>query len=195
MFWCFISFGLNRFCFRIKQVMRVSQVSPGLFLSDLDSALSLGVLTSRNVSLVVNASGLEEVSYPDLEGLQVLHVPVQDQPHAPLSRYFDPVAERIHQNRSGSTLVHCTAGRSRSPALILAYLMRFEGLNLRQAHELVLEQRPFIRPNTGFWRQLMDYERSLFGCSSVRMSRTSAGVLPEALHEPDADAAAYCVNI
>uniref|UniRef100_A0AAQ5XFT5 Protein-tyrosine-phosphatase n=1 Tax=Amphiprion ocellaris TaxID=80972 RepID=A0AAQ5XFT5_AMPOC len=179
----------------LPRSFRSLQVSPGLFLSDLDSAVSLCVLTSRNVSLVVNASGLEEASYPDLEGLQVLQVPVQDQPHAPLSRYFDLVAERIHQNRSGSTLVHCTAGRSRSPALILAYLMRFEGLNLRQAHELVLEQRPFIRPNAGFWRQLMEYERSLFGCSSVRMSRTSGGVLPEALHESDSDTAAYCVNI
>uniref|UniRef100_A0A3P8TST1 Protein-tyrosine-phosphatase n=1 Tax=Amphiprion percula TaxID=161767 RepID=A0A3P8TST1_AMPPE len=163
-------------------VSLVSAFSSSIDVAELPQQrrlFSLGVLTSRNVSLVVNASGLEEASYPDLKGLQVLHVPVQDQPHAPLSRYFDLVAERIHQNRSGSTLVHCTAGRSRSPALILAYLMRFEGLNLRQAHELVLEQRPFIRPNAGFWRQLMEYERSLFGCSSVRMSRTSGGVLPE----------------
>uniref|UniRef100_A0A3B5AVW6 Dual specificity protein phosphatase 14-like n=1 Tax=Stegastes partitus TaxID=144197 RepID=A0A3B5AVW6_9TELE len=170
----------------------IQEFDSGLFLSDLDSALKLSVLSSRNVSLVVNASGLEDsVSYPELEGLQVLHVPVQDQPHAPLSQYFDLVAEGIHQNRTGSTLVHCTAGRSRSPALVLAYLMRFEGLNLRRAHELVLEQRPFIRPNAGFWRQLMDYERSLFGCSSVRMSRTSGGVLPEALQESDDAAAAY----
>lgn len=177
--------------------MRVSQVSAGLFLSDLDSALNLSVLTSRSVSLIINASGVEGVSYPPLDGLQVLHIPVQDQPHAPLRHYFDPVAERIHQNQSGSTLVHCTAGRSRSPVLIMAYLMRFQGLSLRQAHELVLEQRPFIRPNAGFWRQLVDYERTLFGRTSVRMVRTSGGVLPEALQDsedPDA-AAAYCLNI
>lgn len=104
--------------------MRVSQVSPGLFLSDLDSALNLSILSSRNITLIVNASGLEEVTYPHLEGLRVLHVPVQDQPHAPLGLYFDPVAERINQNQTGRTLVHCTAGRSRSPALVMAYLMR-----------------------------------------------------------------------
>lgn len=104
--------------------MAVSQVSPGLYLSGLDPALNLSVLSSRNITLIINASGLEDVSYPQLDGLLVLHVPVQDQPHAPLRRHFDPVAERIHQNRSGGTLVHCTAGRSRSPALIMAYLMR-----------------------------------------------------------------------
>ncbi|XP_071351992.1 dual specificity protein phosphatase 14 isoform X2 [Trachinotus anak] len=177
--------------------MSVSQVSADLFLSGLHSALNLSVLTSRNITLIINASGLEDVSYPPLEGLQILHVPVQDQPHAPLRQYFDPVAERINQNQTGRTLVHCTAGRSRSPALIMAYLMRFRGLSLRQAHEQVLLQRPFIRPNAGFWRQLMDYERTLFSRNTVRMVRTSSGVLPEALQDSEdtRTTAAYCVNV
>lgn len=171
--------------------MSVSQVRPGLYLSGLDASLSRSVLATRNVTLIVNASGLEEVSYPDLEQLEVLPVPVLDRPHAPLMHYFDQVAERIHGNRTGSTLVHCTAGRSRSPALIMAYLMRFEALSLRQAHEVVLEQRPFVRPNAGFWRQLLDYERRLFGRTSLRMASTTSGVLPEAL---DHTGAGYCIN-
>ncbi|XP_005751698.1 dual specificity protein phosphatase 14 [Pundamilia nyererei] len=174
--------------------MRVSRVSAGLFLTDLDSALNTSVLTSRNVTLIVNASGLEDISYPQLDGLQVLHIPVQDQPHAPLREYFDLVTERINQNRTGATLVHCTAGRSRSSALIMAYLMRSQGLSLRRAHQLVLEQRPFIRPNAGFWRQLIDLERTLFGRNTVRMARTPGGVLPEALEDSDA-AAVHCLNV
>uniref|UniRef100_A0A8D2ZWW3 Protein-tyrosine-phosphatase n=1 Tax=Scophthalmus maximus TaxID=52904 RepID=A0A8D2ZWW3_SCOMX len=157
--------------------MSVSQVRPSLFLSGLDPALNLSVLTSRGVTLVVNASGLEGVVYPRLDGLQVLSVPVQDRPHAPLRQYFDLVSERISQNQTGTTLVHCTAGRSRSPTLIMAHLMRCDGLSLRQAHEQVLERRPFIRPNAGFWRQLLDYEWALSGRNTVRMARTSGGVL------------------
>ncbi|XP_042372094.1 dual specificity protein phosphatase 14 [Plectropomus leopardus] len=177
--------------------MAVSRVRPGLYLCGLDSALNLSVLSSRNITLIINASGLEDVSYPQLDGLRVLHVPIQDRPHAPLRLHFDPVAERINLNRTSGTLVHCTAGRSRSPALIMAYLMRFEDLSLRQAHEVVLDQRPFIRPNAGFWRQLMDYERTLFGRNSVRMARTSEGVLPEALRDSeDTDPElAYCINV
>uniref|UniRef100_A0AAQ4RMP3 Protein-tyrosine-phosphatase n=1 Tax=Gasterosteus aculeatus aculeatus TaxID=481459 RepID=A0AAQ4RMP3_GASAC len=152
--------------------MAVSEVRPGLFLSGLDSALKLSVLTSRNILLIVNASGLEDVPYPEREGMGILQVLIQDRPDEPLSRYFDLVAQRIHQNRTGGTLVHCSAGRSRSPTLIMAYLMRFEGLNLRRAHELVLDQRPFIRPNGGFWRQLMDYEKKLLGRNTVRMTKT-----------------------
>ncbi|XP_047450594.1 dual specificity protein phosphatase 14 [Mugil cephalus] len=173
--------------------MRVSQVSPRLYLSDLDSALKTSILTSRNISLVVNASGLDTVSYPPLDGLQVLHVPVQDQPHAPLRDFFHLVADRIHQNRTGSTLVHCSAGRSRSPALVMAYLMRCEGLSLCQAHGLVLERRPFIRPNAGFWRQLMEFESSLFGRNTVAMVTTSAGVLPAVLE--NSQGPGTCINI
>uniref|UniRef100_A0A665UJ80 Tyrosine-protein phosphatase domain-containing protein n=1 Tax=Echeneis naucrates TaxID=173247 RepID=A0A665UJ80_ECHNA len=132
-------------------------VSVGLFLSDLDLALRLSVLTSRNITLIINSSGLENVSYPLLDGLQVLHVPIQDQPHTPLRQCFDHVAEQITQNQTRTTLVHCTAGRSRSPALIMACL------KVSASVKQVIEQRPFIRPNAGFWRQLMDYERALFG--------------------------------
>ncbi|KAG7480059.1 dual specificity protein phosphatase 14-like isoform X2 [Solea senegalensis] len=177
--------------------MAVSQVSPGLFLTDLDSALNCSVLTSRSVTLIINVSGLEGMSYPQLDGLQVFHIPIQDQPHAPLRHYFDHVTERINQNQTGATLVHCIAGRSRSAALIMAHLMRSEGLSLRQAHERVLECRPFIRPNAGFWRQLIDHEVALFGRNTVQMVRTPSGVLPEALPDlEDANAMAmYCVNI
>lgn len=63
---------------------------------------------------------------------------------------------------------------------------------MRQAHEDVLEQRPFVRPNAGFWRQLLDYERRLFGRTSLRMASTTSGVLPEAL---DRTGAGYCINI
>uniref|UniRef100_A0A1A8ELJ8 Uncharacterized protein n=1 Tax=Nothobranchius korthausae TaxID=1143690 RepID=A0A1A8ELJ8_9TELE len=175
--------------------MRVSKISDSLFLSDLDSALNLRVLSSRNVTLIINVSGLQ-VSYPPLDSVQVLHVPIQDEPHAPLSLYFDCVAEQIQQNQTGTTLVHCTAGRSRSPTLIMAYLMRGTGLSLRQAYELVLESRPFIRPNAGFWRQLMNYEKLLFTRNTMQMVRTSAGVLPEVTQEPEeTGAAVYCVNV
>uniref|UniRef100_A0A4W6CK21 Protein-tyrosine-phosphatase n=1 Tax=Lates calcarifer TaxID=8187 RepID=A0A4W6CK21_LATCA len=192
---CSFTSGFYRYLLIICQFNRLICSFSDSF--DLASALRPSVLTSRNITLIVNASGLEDMSYPQLDGLQVLHIPVQDQPHAPLRQYFDPVAERINQNQTGRTLVHCTAGRSRSPALIMAYLMRFEGLSLRQAHEQVLEQRPFIRPNAGFWRQLIDYERTLFNRNSVQMVRTSNGVLPEALQdsEDSSTTAAYCVNV
>ncbi|XP_067102029.1 dual specificity protein phosphatase 18-like isoform X2 [Osmerus mordax] len=172
--------------------MSVSQITPSLFLSGVDAAQKLTLITNRNITLIINATA-ELIVYPNYKGVEVLHVPVQDQPHAPLRHYFESVAESIHNNHSGHTLVHCSAGRSRSPALIMAYLMKHKGVSLRQAHEWVLENRPHIRPNAGFWRQLMEYERDLHGKNTVRMVATPCGVFPEALDNEENSA--YCMNV
>ena len=63
----------------------------------------------------------------------------------------------------------------RSTTLILAYLIRYENMSLLQAHELVLSQRTFIRPNIGFWKQLVAYEYEISGSNSVTIMTVQGG--------------------
>lgn len=51
--------------------------------------------------------------------------------------------------------VHCLAGRSRSPALVLAYLMTRKQLTLQEALDMLAPQ---MRPNPNFIKQLMELE-------------------------------------
>lgn len=69
----------------------------------------------------------------------------------------------------GKTLVHCVAGVSRSATLCIAYLMKYQHMSLLQAYNYVKSKRPQIKPNNGFFRQLIDYEYRLFGENSVKM--------------------------
>ncbi|CAL8277507.1 unnamed protein product [Lota lota] len=78
--------------------------------------------------------------------------------------HFERVAERIHGNRTGGTLVHCVAGMSRLAGAghgVPDALPR--GHALRRAHAWVRESRPCVRLNAGFWEQLLRYERRLYG--------------------------------
>lgn len=169
--------------------MSVSQITATLYLSGAEAAMNKALISHRGITLIINVT---PVTYPEHQGVECLQVPVSDQPHARLCDHFDCVAERIHHNQTGSTLVHCTAGMSRSPALVMAYLVRYKGVTLRQAHDWVRECRPYIRPNAGFWRQLLDYEKKLHGKSTVKMTATPLGVLPEAADsEGDAE---YCLS-
>lgn len=53
---------------------------------------------------------------------------------------MDQAADWIHGHRQGGThvLVHCAYGVERSPLTVVWYLMRHEGMNLRDAYNLVL---------------------------------------------------------
>lgn len=64
--------------------------------------------------------------------------------------------------RAGGVLVHCLAGVSRSATVVIAYLMWKRGLSLYAARRHVAEVRPWIRPNSGFQRQLQAFEDA--GC-------------------------------
>ena len=66
----------------------------------------------------------------------------------------------------------------RSSTLVLAYLMKYQQLSLVDAHTLVKSKRNMIRPNNGFWIQLIDYEKKLFGKNTVTMVPTPLGIMP-----------------
>lgn len=61
------------------------------------------------------------------------------------------------------------AGVSRSAALVLGYLVKHHAMPLAAAFALVRSARPCVRPNSGFFRQLIDWEQRHLGGCSVRM--------------------------
>mmetsp|Transcript_19257 Transcript_19257/g.31787 ORF Transcript_19257/g.31787 Transcript_19257/m.31787 type:complete len:199 (+) Transcript_19257:400-996(+) len=81
---------------------------------------------------------------------------------------FQPCIQFIEEAKGkGICLVHCARGRSRSAAVVLAYLMIKEGMNLKQAYLHVKKRRPYIgpagvlRPQLIALEQLLGMEQSL----------------------------------
>lgn len=67
--------------------------------------------------------------------------------------YFENI--RLQDRR---VFVHCNAGISRSPTIIIAYVMNHLNIGLEDAFKFVKETRLIINPNAGFISQLRDYE-------------------------------------
>jgi len=61
----------------------------------------------------------------------------------------------------GVTLVKSARGISRAPAVWIAYLVKMEGLTLKEAFEEVKRCHPQTRLNAGFFEQLMALEREV----------------------------------
>ena len=72
-------------------------------------------------------------------------------------------------SKGGKVLLHCVAGISRSATICIAYLMKHGGFNLLEAYNYTKMKRPIIKPNCGFFRQLIQYEKVLYGAGSVSM--------------------------
>ncbi|KAM3720532.1 Dual specificity protein phosphatase [Dirofilaria immitis] len=157
---------------RIGSFGQISEVTDHLFLSGA-GVLKLEKLRQKKISCIVNAT-IEEPS-THIPGIDYLRISIEDSPYAKIDQYFDIVADKIKavKDRGGRTLVHCVAGVSRSATLCMIYLVKYERMTLRQAYHFVKSARPIIKPNIGFWRQMIDYERKLKGSSSVQMIETN----------------------
>ena len=59
-----------------------------------------------------------------------------------------------HPTRGCRVLVHCSAGESRSPTIVIAFLISTRGCTFLEAFSLVKERRPSINPNPSFVAQL-----------------------------------------
>ena len=64
----------------------------------------------------------------------------------------------------------------RSTTLVLAYLMKYKNMSLKDAYNLVKSKRKIIKPNPGFWSQLVEFEKEVFGKSSVQMIEGPSGL-------------------
>ncbi|KAG8456204.1 hypothetical protein GDO86_002120 [Hymenochirus boettgeri] len=156
----------------------LNRITDCLYLGNAKSAKNSNLLDAHYITCIVNIS-LENGKDNSLD-IAYIHVPVSDTPDTCLSKYFEDIADKIHsvKAKGGHTLLHCVAGVSRSPTLCLAYLMKHHGLTLLAAHDWLKRCRPIIRPNIGFWKQLINYEITLFGKNTVTIIDSPIGLIP-----------------
>lgn len=150
-----------------------------LFLSSVGPAQNKALLQKLKITHIVNLTGPDPHSdiprYPNAfpNRFKYLHLCIRDEQSTKISRYFDKVHAFIDKglsNKENCVLVHCEAGISRSSTLVISYLMKRNGMNLKQAYEYVLSRKPNIGPNNVFFAQLINYEKTLYKISSITLT-------------------------
>ncbi|KAI0057975.1 phosphatases II [Artomyces pyxidatus] len=135
-------------------------IARGLFLSDAYSAMDPTVLQLIDPSHVLSVMPPPWHDYGP--AVQTKRIAIDDTEYTDLLPDLKDAVSWIADARhaGGTVLVHCAWGKSRSASVVLAYLVAHAGMTLDGALAYVQARRPLVEPNTGFMRQLRQYEES-----------------------------------
>ncbi|KAJ6531270.1 protein-tyrosine phosphatase-like protein [Mycena capillaripes] len=144
---------------------------PSIYLGPCSAASSKSFLTAKSIThvLSIGASPKENI-----DGVVYHRVSLTDSPSSSISSVCDSASTIIDaalksKNATGRIFIHCSAGISRSPTIVAAYLMKRHGMTLKAALGQIVRARPQVSPNPGFLGQLKELEMELFGSVSLEV--------------------------
>ncbi|CAH1249571.1 DUSP3 [Branchiostoma lanceolatum] len=157
-----------------------NEVYKNIFVGDESSARNVHRLRALGVTHVLNAAEgkspfMHVQTGPEFyEGVGIDYhgVRASDFEQYNLMQHFEEAAKYIHKaidEEGGKILVHCREGYSRSPSLVMAYLMIYKEHNVEDAL-IAIRQKREIGPNTGFLKQLCLFNDKLEAEKQRRMA-------------------------
>ncbi|ERN01609.1 hypothetical protein AMTRI_Chr10g229010 [Amborella trichopoda] len=128
-----------------------------LFLGSYDNASRAELLKTQGITRIINTVPACQNLYKNSFTYYCLK---EDKTLA-----FDDAIELIEQveKERERVLVHCMSGQNRSPAIVIAYLMKCKRWRLAQSYQWVKDRRPSVNLSPAVYEQLQDYERKVFG--------------------------------
>ncbi|XP_026206515.1 dual specificity protein phosphatase 13-like [Anabas testudineus] len=146
---------------------QIDEVWPNIYIGNVAVAQNKAALLKLGITHVLNAAHSKRgsIGNQSFYGSDFVYcgIPADDSTHFDLDVYFHPAAEFIHKalkSPDGKVLVHCIMGMSRSSTLVLAYLMIYHQLPLKQALQKLIQKRA-IYPNRNFLALLLDLDLQL----------------------------------
>ncbi|KAK2959250.1 putative Dual specificity phosphatase, catalytic domain containing protein [Blattamonas nauphoetae] len=152
-----------------EKLSDLNQITEHIFVGNQAAASTESVLLQYNIRRIVRLRSqpylavprcVNTVTFCQIEDLSIYDIT------ACFEQCFTAIIEAIQSDQR--ILVHCHAGKSRSPAVVIAFLMTYQRLSLHDAYRHVEKCRNGLAMNLTFKRQLCDYEYSLFGQRTMR---------------------------
>jgi len=146
-----------------------SEIYPGLWLGDINSALNIDFLRDKGITCIINCTA----SLPFSQSKQIKHryrVSVRDnlqidQIYRMYSLLDKAVKIIMNHLPNEKILVHCHAGRQRSVSVLVAFFMKCANISKEDALECIRSKRAVAGyPQFNFDKALIEYENNLRDC-------------------------------
>ncbi|CAF1341097.1 unnamed protein product, partial [Didymodactylos carnosus] len=125
----------------------MTEIVPHVFVGNITDAQNRDRLNEHGITHIVNAT-------PDIpckwdSDYHYLRINTLDLVSENIRQYFIPVSDFIAEavRNNGRVLVHCNAGISRSPTLVLAYMIKLLNMSFQDAYSKMQSLRQIVAPN------------------------------------------------
>ncbi len=136
----------------------INQITDTIYLGNMEAAFNIKKLKKLGIKKVLTVMSAFGNHYPENTFIHK-SIEVDDDYETNLISHFKECL--LFMDGHDKVFVHCAAGMSRSPTIVIAYIMWKRKIFLREAIEFVKSKRPEISPNLNFMKQLKIFEELL----------------------------------
>ena len=152
-----------------------------LYYGNLKPALHDEELSKLGIKSLVSILSPNRFIPHDENQFTVLNINTEDKVNCSLNDWGEKVANFIEENINNNkpVYVHCAQGVSRSTSCVIYYLMAKKGMNLKDSFKLVKSKRIVASPTIGFFNDLIEFDKILFGKNSITLAEYSIMMMQE----------------
>lgn len=136
----------------------IDQITETIYLGNIDAAFNKKKLKQLGIKKVLTVMSAFGNHYSPHEFIHK-SIDVDDDFRTNIICHFKECISFIEGK--DKIFIHCAAGMSRSPTIVIAYIMWKRKLRLNEAIKFVKEKRSIISPNDNFMNQLKIFEELL----------------------------------
>ena len=148
----------NLYMNKVNLYPSYEQITNKIYLGNEDTARDKEILNKLNISnILICAEGCEPF-FPNEFKYKILYIDdaIDENILSWLKEAFEFIDSSIN-----NIYIHCAMGISRSPTIVISYLMYKKKMKYEEAYDFVKEKRKVISPNSGFQEQLKKLETIL----------------------------------
>ncbi|KAL4486035.1 hypothetical protein ABPG72_003969 [Tetrahymena utriculariae] len=161
----------QKLCFKDK----MTKIIEGIYVGNYLSAMDQKNLIKENITHIINCSPSD---CPNLfeKDFTYLNINIQDNWKTNLFLVIYIILDFLRNalEKNGRVLIHCNQGISRSPSIVIAYLIYTEKINANIALEKLKKKYPYADPNLDFQIQLNEMYKEVVEDDAMQRSRQSS---------------------
>jgi atypical dual specificity phosphatase len=164
-----LTFSDERFDSVINHVEDMTTITEDeLYMGNSIAAKDNALLNDNGITLLINCTDTTEIHQGDIK----YHaMNLKDANNEDIAQHFTATIAMISNEikHNGRAFVYCTAGISRSVAIVIPYMMKEKGYTLREAFLDVQRRRPIIAPNLKYFAAMVQFEKDLYGKNTLSL--------------------------